>query len=118
MKKKIFVGNLAWGAKEENLRPLFEAFGKVVTVKIITDQYTGRSKGFGFVEMENAEDAERAIQELNEKPVLDRNIRVSLAQERQDRPERSERRDYNSAGGGYGQKSFRSRDNTGNRNYR
>ncbi len=92
--KKLFIGNLSWKASEETLKPLFEAYGTVVSIKIIVDQYTGKSKGFGFVEMESAEEAEKAIQGLNDKPVLDRNIRVSQAQERTDRPERS------SGGGG------------------
>ncbi len=98
MKKKLFVGNLSWKATEESLRPAFEAFGKVVSVKIITD-HTGRSKGFGFVEMESADEAQNAIQGLNEKLHLDRNMRVSLAQERTERPagERRER-----SGGGFG----------------
>lgn len=85
MKKKIFVGNLSWKVTEDILKPLFEAYGSVVSIKIITDQYTGKSKGFGFVEMETAEGAEKAIAELNDKPLLDRNLRVSAAQERQER---------------------------------
>jgi RNA recognition motif-containing protein len=98
MKKKIFVGNLSWKVTEDILRPVFEKIGKVVSVKIITDQYTGKSKGFGFVEMENSEDADRAIRELNETAVLDRNIRVSLAQERSERSGNREPRE--SHGGG------------------
>lgn len=81
--KKIFVGNLSWKASEETLKPLFEAHGTVVSIKIIRDQYTGKSKGFGFVEMETDEEANKCIQELNEKPFLDRNLRLSPAQERQ-----------------------------------
>jgi len=107
MKKKLFVGNLSWKATEDSLKPVFEAFGKVVSIKIITD-HTGRSKGFGFVEMETADDAQNAIQGLNEKLHLDRNMRVSLAQERTDRPA-GERREYrggsserSGAGGGNG----------------
>lgn len=92
MKKKIFVGNLSWKATEDTLKPVFEAYGKVVSIKIITDP-TGRSKGFGFVEMETAEEAQNAIEGLNEKPHLDRNMRVSLAQERTERPQ-GERREY------------------------
>lgn len=95
--KKIFVGNLSWKVAEDQLKPLFEAFGEVVSVKIITDQYTGKSKGFGFVEMATAEGAEAAIRELNDKPLQDRNMRVSLAQER------TERRDGpRNGGGGFG----------------
>lgn len=81
--KKIFVGNLSWKASEETLKPLFEAYGTVVSIKIIRDQYTGKSKGFGFVEMESDEEAAKCIHELNEKPFLDRNLRLSPAQERQ-----------------------------------
>lgn len=121
MKKKLFVGNLSWKATEDTLRPVFEACGKVVSIKIITD-HTGRSKGFGFVEMESAEDAQNAINTLNEKPHLDRNMRVSLAQERTDRPmgggdrgDRGDRRDFrggpvSSGGKGYGN---RRNDNNG-----
>lgn len=98
MKKKIFVGNLAWKATEESLKTLFEAYGKVVSIKIVMDQYTGKSKGFGFVEMEDADAAQNAIRELNDKPYLERNLRVSLAQERQDRRE--------GGSGGGGNRSF------------
>jgi RNA recognition motif-containing protein len=97
MKKKLFVGNLSWKVTEETLRPMFEAFGTVVSVKVIVDQFTGKSKGFGFVEMETAEGAERALAELNEKPLLDRNMRISLAQERTERP-----REGGGGGGGGG----------------
>lgn len=94
MKNKLFVGNLSWKATEESLRPVFEAFGKVLSVKIVTDN-TGRSKGFGFVEMGSADEANAAIEGLNEKPHLERNMRVSLAQERTERPVGSgPRRDF------------------------
>lgn len=104
MKKKLFVGNLSWKATEDSLRPVFEAFGKVVSIKIITDP-TGRSKGFGFVEMETEDEAMAAIQGLNEKVHLDRNMRVSLAQERTERP----------AGGGFGGDRRESRGGPGGR---
>lgn len=115
MKKKLFVGNLSWKATEDSLRPVFEAFGKVVSIKIITD-HTGRSKGFGFIEYETAEDAQSAIQGLNEKVHLDRNMRVSLAQERTDRPaggsSSSGRESRGGApGGGAGKGGYRYRDN-------
>lgn len=119
--KKIFVGNLSWKATEESLKQLFEAFGEVVSVKIIKDQYTDKSKGFGFIEMRTADDAERAIRELNDKPYLERNLRVSLAQERQERSggggggggREGGRGEYRGAGGG--QRPFRPR--TMERNY-
>jgi RNA recognition motif-containing protein len=103
MKKKIFVGNLSWKVTEDVLRPVFEAFGEVVSCKIINDQYTGKSKGFGFVEMADASGAEAAIEQLNDKPLMERNMRVSLAQERPERPAGSgPRRD------GGGRDSYRS----------
>src|SRR5262249_54766 len=108
--KKIFVGNLSWKVTEEILRPIFEAYGKVVSVKIIPDQYTGKSNVFGFVEMESPEAAEKAIRELNDKPVLERNIRVSPAQERQPRTDFN-----NTSRGGGGHKSYRPR--TADRSY-
>lgn len=92
--KKLFVGNLSWKVTEDSLKSLFETIGEVVSVKIISDQYTGKSKGFGFVEMARSEDAQRAIQELHDKPLLERNLRVSLAQERSERDSGSrDRRD-------------------------
>ena len=63
--KNIYVGNLSFGATEEALRTLFEAYGTVDRVSIITDRDTGRSKGFGFVEMAASAEADRAIAELN-----------------------------------------------------
>lgn len=100
MKNKLFVGNLSWKATEESLKPVFEAFGKVLSVKIVTDN-TGRSKGFGFVEMSSEAEAEAAVQGLNEKPHLERNMRVSLAQERSERPAGgAPRREYRGGGGG------------------
>ena len=94
--KKIFVGNLSWKTSEDQLKAHFETFGPVVSAKIVTDQMTGKSKGFGFVEMEDADAAANAIRELNGKPLGDRSLRVSLAQER----DRSERRDSRPSFGG------------------
>lgn len=112
MKKKLFVGNLSWKATEDSLKPVFEAFGKVVSIKIITD-HTGRSKGFGFVEMETADDAQNAIQGLNEKLHLDRNMRVSLAQERTERPAGERRERSFGGGGGFGGGNDRGNDRGG-----
>ena len=87
--KKIFVGNLSWKTTEEQLKAHFEAYGQVLSAKIVTDNTTRRSKGFGFVEMADEESAANAIRELNGKPLGDRPLRLSLAQER----ERTERRE-------------------------
>lgn len=107
--KKIFVGNLPWKATEDELKKLFEAFGVVLSVKIVLDQYTGKSKGFGFVEMEESDAAEAAIRELNEKPFLDRTLRVSLALDRPARREGSGS-GHRSHSGFSGERSYRSRD--------
>jgi RNA recognition motif-containing protein len=97
---KLFVGNLSWDADEEGLKTLFEQFGKVKSVKIVTDQGSGRSKGFGFVEMEDEAAGNEAVKQLNETPFLNRPLRVSPArQEQGPRP----------GGGGGGRPSFGSR---------
>jgi len=90
----LYIGNLDYAIKEENLRELFEGFGEVTSVKIITDKFSGRSKGFGFVEMSTDEEAKEAIETLNGKSVNDRNITVTEA-----RPKTEESRD--SRGGGF-----------------
>ena len=83
--KKIYVGNLPWSATEADLRDLFATMGEVHSVAVITDRDTGRSRGFGFIEMDDA-DAEKAIAELNGRELGDRALRVNEAQERQRRP--------------------------------
>lgn len=75
----IFVGSLPFSIEEADLRESFEAYGAVDSVKIITDKFTGRSKGFGFVEMPNDDEALRAIAELNEKELDGRTIVVKPA---------------------------------------
>lgn len=80
---KLFVGNLSWNATEDALKALFEAFGKVVSVRIVTDPYTGRSKGFGFVEMEGEAEGEESVRQLNDSPFLNRPLRVSRARQEQ-----------------------------------
>lgn len=96
----IFVGSLPFSIDEADLRESFEAYGTVNSVKIITDKFTQRSKGFGFVEMENDAEAEKAIQELNGASVEGRTIVVNKSEPK---PE-GERRTFNnnrSGGGGY-----------------
>jgi RNA recognition motif-containing protein len=79
---KIFVGSLPYKVEEADLQELFEAYGEVSSVKIITDRETGRSKGFGFVEMSDDESAQKAIDGLNGTEVGGRTIAVSQAEER------------------------------------
>ena len=77
---QLYVGNLDYGTTEESLRELFASCGEVVSTKIITDRDTGRSKGFGFVEMGNKHDGVNAISKLNGQEVSGRNIKVNEAQ--------------------------------------
>ncbi len=80
----IYVGNLNYNLTEDELRQIFEEFGEVVSAKIILDKYSGRSKGFGFVEMSDDEEANAAIAALNDTDVGGRNIKVNKARERSD----------------------------------
>lgn len=95
----IFVGSLPFSIEEADLRESFEAYGAVESVKIITDKFTGRSKGFGFVEMSNDDEAQKAIDELNGATVQGRAIVVNKSEPR---PE-GERRTFNNnrSGGGF-----------------
>lgn len=77
--KNIFVGNLAFTTTEEQLRNIFEQFGTVDRAAILTDRDTGKSRGFGFVEMPNAEEAERAISGLNGSTFMGRALNVNEA---------------------------------------
>jgi RNA recognition motif-containing protein len=83
MSKNLYVGNLPWKATEQELHDLFSQYGQVNSVKIISDRETGRSRGFGFVEMEDGGD--EAMQTLNGAEFGGRNIRVNEARPRQER---------------------------------
>ena len=88
---KIYVGNLSYEVTEEELRQEFTAFGEVTSVSIIRDKYTGRPKGFGFVEMASVSEGQAAIAGLNGKTLKDRTLNVDAARPRSD-----------SRGGGFG----------------
>jgi len=83
--KNIYVGNLAFGSTEESVRALFESYGAVDNVSIIRDRDTGQSRGFGFVEMADADAADRAITELNGTEMEGRALTVNEARPRADR---------------------------------
>lgn len=85
MQKRLFVGGLPYAIDEQELGDMFAKFGTVESVNIITDRDTGRSKGFGFVEMSTEEEAKTAIKELDGKEVDGRNIAVNVAKPREDR---------------------------------
>jgi cold-inducible RNA-binding protein len=84
----IYVGNLAHTAAEDDLRQAFGQFGEVSAVSIITDRETGRPRGFAFVEMPDAGQANEAIQQLNLKEICGRAVTVNLARPKEDRPRR------------------------------
>ncbi|MDO5607926.1 MAG: RNA-binding protein [Capnocytophaga sp.] len=79
----IFISNLSYGLSEADLNALFEEYGNVSSVRIIKDKETGRSRGFGFVEMDNDEEANQAIENLNGHELKGRNINVSEAKPRE-----------------------------------
>lgn len=88
MAKKLYVGNLSYSTTEESLNGLFAQFGEVVSAVVIKDRATGRSKGFGFVELADEAAADKAIEEWNGKEFEGRRIRVNVAEERAPRKPR------------------------------
>jgi len=99
MGKKLYVGSIPFSATEESLRELFSGIGEVESVKIITDADTGRSKGFGFIEMSSAEDAKKAIEQLNGTKFMERSLTVNEARPQQPK----EGRGFGGGRGGFGQ---------------
>ncbi len=99
----IFVGSLPFHVEEAELRSIFEEYGEVASAKIITDKFSGKSRGFGFIEMTNDELAQKAIDELNGAELDGRTIVVNKSEERKtgDRPRSNFRGGSNSGGGGY-----------------
>ncbi len=85
LNKNIYVGNLSWECSDQDLRTLFADFGEVSSARVIEDRETGRSRGFGFVEMEAA-GAAQAIESLNGSEFQGRNLKVNEAQPRESRP--------------------------------
>lgn len=93
MATKLFVGGISWDTKEESLKEFFSSAGTVVSATIITDKYTGRSKGFGFVEMSSEQEAQEAVTKLNQQSLDGRTITVNEARPMQPR---------DNSGGGFG----------------
>lgn len=100
MVKKLYVGNMSYGTTEDALRALFAGIGEVESVNIITDRMSGRSKGFGFVEMATEEDAQTAISQLNGATLDDRQISVAEARPQRPRSDRGDRSGGGRRGGG------------------
>ncbi len=87
----IYIGNLAYSVTEDDLRDAFSEFGQVESASIINDKFSGRSKGFGFVDMPNDSEARQAIESLNDKDLNGRTIKVNEAKPREERPARRDR---------------------------
>ena len=104
MEKRLYVGNLPFDTSEDQLHELFSAHGQIVSAKLITDMETGRSRGFGFVEMSSSEEAKAAITALDGKEVDGRNLKVNEAkpQEKRNGGGGGGRGGNYGGGGGYG----------------
>ncbi len=103
--QNLFIGSLAFATTDDGLKAHFEQVGPVESARVITDRDSGRSKGFGFVQMQNDDDNQKAIDQLNGKELDGRAINVSIAKPKEDRP----RRDFGNDRGGNGGGSFRQR---------
>ncbi|KAA3604579.1 MAG: RNA-binding protein [Calditrichaeota bacterium] len=104
MESKLYVGNVAYTATEESLEELFGEAGNIVSVNLIKDRETGRSKGFAFVEFESQDDANNAIEMFNGTDYQERSLVVNFARPREERPRRTGGggRDFRSGGGNGG----------------
>ena len=119
MDTKLYVGNLSYSTSEDDLRTLFSGAGTVVSVALIKDRDTGRSKGFGFVEMGSQSEAENAIKQFNGATFGERVLKVNIARPMEERP--SGRYNSNRSGsgqrGGYGDRNRRGGSGGGQRRY-
>jgi len=98
MGKKIYVANISFNATEQDISDLFSDYGEVASVKVITDKFTGQSKGFGFVEMGSEDDAKKTISELNGNPFMGKTLTVAEARPQQPKSNFQDRK------GGFGSK--------------
>jgi RNA recognition motif-containing protein len=100
MAKKLYVGNLAFSVTDDELQQAFASFGNIMSARVVMDRMTGRSKGFGFVEIEDDAQADEAVNKMNGQTIGGRPVRVSEAKPQEDRP-RGPRRE-GGGGGGFG----------------
>lgn len=103
--QNLFIGSLAYATTDDGLKDFFAQIGPVASARVITDRDSGRSKGFGFVQFENDEDNQKAVDQLNGKELDGRPITVSLARPREERP----KRDFGGNNGGREGGAFRQR---------
>jgi cold-inducible RNA-binding protein len=101
MSNKLFVGNLSFNTTENDLNDAFAAHGTVTETNLMMDRETGRPRGFGFVTMSSAEEANKAIEALNGKDMDGRALTVNVAKPREERTGGGGRREYGGGGGGY-----------------
>ena len=87
----IYVGNLAYTVTEDDLKEAFSGFGEISSVRLVSDKFSGKSKGFGFIEMPDNSEAEAAMNALNESSFKGRDIKVNQAKPREERPQRRQR---------------------------
>ena len=97
----IYVSNLSFNVQDEDLKEFFTEYGEVTSAKVITDKFSGKSRGFGFVEMSDDEAAKKAIAELDQATVEGRTIRVMEAKPKEEKPARREGGFRSNGGGGY-----------------
>ena len=102
----IFIAGLSFKVNDADLANLFEEYGEITSAKVVMDRHTGRSKGYGFVEMEDNAAAEKAIAELNDAEYDGRRISVSEARPREERPRREFSGGGNRGGGGYNRNRY------------
>ena len=102
MEPKVYVGNLPYDTTEEEIRQVFSGAGTVASASIVTDRETGRSKGFGFVQMSSQAEAEKAVSMFNGYQLHNRALKVDLARPREDRPRMGGGGGRDRRGGGYG----------------
>ena len=102
MEPKVYVGNLPYDTTEEEIRQVFSGAGTVASASIVTDRETGRSKGFGFVQMSSQAEAEKAVSMFNGYQLHNRALKVDLARPREDRPRMGVGGGRDRRGGGYG----------------
>jgi RNA recognition motif-containing protein len=106
MSNKLFVGNLSFNTTENDLQDAFAAHGTVTETNLMMDRETNRPRGFGFVTMSSAEEAQKAIEALNGKDLDGRALTVNVAKPREERPAGGGRREYSGGGGGGGRNRY------------
>ncbi len=102
---KVYVGNLPFGVVSDKLKEMFASYGEIEEATVISDKFSGRSKGFGFVTFKDDEAAKKAIAEMNDKELEGRNLKVNEARPMEDRPPRREG-NGGGRGGGFNQRRF------------